>query len=252
MMDIEDVTLDLKSEKDCLFDASDWPKPFEFNEAVVRVFDDMVSRSVPLYREVNESVLFWTYSYYQKNTSIVDLGCSTGTTLEVIGRHFQSPLRMLGVDTSRPMLDVAKSKLSSLYERHQIDFLQCPLEDVEIPRSSVVILNYTLQFIPVRKRLAILQKIYSSLVPGGIVYLSEKIRFDNPGFQETTNRIYENFKHRAGYSKNEIERKKEALDQVLVPMTCEQLFGVLKEAGFTVGETVLKWNNFVSIVAQKS
>ena len=251
-MNIEDVTLHLKSEKDCLFDASDWPKPFEFNEAVVRVFDDMVSRSVPLYRDVNESVLFWTHSYYQKNSAIVDLGCSTGTTLEVIGRHFQSPLKMLGVDTSSPMLDVAKTKLSSLTERHQIDFLQCSLEEVIIPTASVVILNYTLQFITVRKRLLILQKIFSSLLPDGIVYISEKIRFDNPGFQETTNRIYENFKHRAGYSKNEIERKKEALDQVLVPMTSEQLSSILREAGFNLQETVLKWNNFVSIVAQKS
>lgn len=251
-METDHFILNLKSDKDCLFDSADWPKPFEFSEAVVKVFDDMVSRSVPLYRDVNESVLFWTHSYYQKDSSIVDLGCSTGTTLEVIGRHFKSPIIMLGVDTSQPMLDVAKDKLAGLSKRHQIDFLQCSLEDVELPKASVIILNYTLQFIPVRKRLPILQKIFTALKPDGIVYISEKIRYDNLGFQETTNRIYENFKHRAGYSQSEIERKKEALDQVLVPMTIEQLSAMIKTAGFSVQETVLKWNNFVSIVAQKS
>ena len=73
-MDLNDTTLDLKIEKDCLFNTSDWPKLFEFNEAVDRVFDDMVSRSVPLYREVNESVLFWTHSYYSR---YVNLGRDT-------------------------------------------------------------------------------------------------------------------------------------------------------------------------------
>ena len=159
---------------------------------------------------------------------------------------------MLGVDTSQPMLDVAKAKLANLSQRHQIHFLQCSLEEVELPMASIIILNYTLQFIPVRRRLAILQKIFAALKPDGIIYISEKIRYDNLGFQETTNRIYENFKHRAGYSKSEIERKKEALDQVLVPMTMEQLSAMIKNAGFSVQETVLKWNNFVSIVAQKS
>jgi len=251
MLTINPSEIQLKSEKDQLFVKGGWPKPFEFNEAVVKVFDDMVSRSVPLYREVNESVLQWSWFYQQKDTAIVDLGCSTGTTLELIARTFDNRMALIGVDTSQPMLDEAKAKLHKFYDKHQIELLHSDLENVLLPKTSVVIMNYTLQFIAVRKRREIIKKIYESLCPGGILYLSEKVRSSSPAFYETTTMIYENFKMRAGYTATEVARKKEALDQVLTPLTICELSQMMLDAGFKHQEIVLKWNNFTSIVAQK-
>ena len=251
MFSLTPPDISLQSEKDQLFAQGTWPKPFEFNEAVVKVFDDMVSRSVPLYREVNESVLQWSWFFHKKDTAIIDLGCSTGTTLELIARTFEMPTKLIGIDTSQAMLAEAKKKLGSFENKHQIELLCSHLEDVDLPQSSVVIMNYTLQFIPVRKRASILKKIHQSLVPGGILYLSEKIRPENPAFHETITIIYENFKMRAGYTATEVARKKEALDNVLTPLTSMELTNMINQCGYASQETVLRWNNFTSIVAQK-
>jgi tRNA (cmo5U34)-methyltransferase len=251
MLDQSEISLRLLSQKDQLFEKGPWPLPFEFNELVANVFDDMVSRSVPLYKEVNASVLQWTHFYYQKNTAIVDLGCSTGTTLELIGRMFESPVKLVGIDASSPMISQADKKLEHLKNVHQVTLTTAPLEDVELPRSSVIILNYTLQFIPFLKRKPILKKIFDALETDGILYISEKVCSSNPAFQETTSAIYENYKLRAGYSKSEVERKKESLDQVLVSMTQRELSDCLTSVGFKNQEIILRWNNFTSMVAQK-
>ena len=251
MLEHQEIKLRLTSERDQLFENGPWPIPFEFNEIVANVFDDMVSRSVPMYREVNESVLQWSHFYYQKDTAIVDLGCSTGTTLDLLGRMFKGPVHLVGVDASRPMLSQAEKKLESLKEVHQISLIASPLEDVKLPRSSVIILNYTLQFIPFLKRKAILKKIFEALETDGILYISEKVCSSNPAFHETISAIYENYKLRAGYSKNEVERKKESLDQVLVSMTQRELSDNLTEVGFRNQEVILRWNNFTSMIAQK-
>jgi tRNA (cmo5U34)-methyltransferase len=81
--------------------------------------------------------------------------------------------------------------------------------------------------------------------------VSEKIRAGCPEFQETQTRIYENFKQRAGYSETEIARKKEALDQVLVPLTLSEQLAMIERCGFSGAEPIIRWNNFVSIIATK-
>ena len=108
-----------------------------------------------------------------------------------------------------------------------------------------------MQFVPYANRDALLQKIYAGLQDGGILFLSEKIRSSDPAMQETCVWAYEDFKHRRGYSKEYIARKKDALDNVLVPYSEVQLCDALMAAGFDHVQTCVKWNCFVSIVAQK-
>jgi len=114
--------LNLVGRKDKIFENSG-PKPFEFNEEVVQVFDDMVSRSVPLYFEVTDLLLYWLQKYYIEGACIIDLGCSTGTTLEVIARSFDSifeknsnykqdtVLHLVGIDNSKAMVKTCLKKL---------------------------------------------------------------------------------------------------------------------------------------------
>ncbi len=117
--------------------------------------------------------------------------------------------------------------------------------------TSFVILNYTLQFMEIKKRRTLLQSIAQASVPGGILFLSEKVRSPHPEFQETTTALYEEFKYRQGYSQREIARKKEALENVLVPLTEDELKDMVRAAGFTHVESLLKWNNFITLVAIK-
>ena len=157
-------------------------------------------------------------------------------------------MTLAGIDNSAAMLEKAKMKLSG-QTQHDFDFVCTDLREVQLQSASLVVMNYTLQFLPVKERLQLLKKIKKALLPGGFFYLSEKVRSEDPVVQETTTRIYEDFKRRQGYSQDEISRKKEALDNVLVPLSEKQQIAMLKEAGFNTCEVTMKWHNFTTFVA---
>jgi tRNA (cmo5U34)-methyltransferase len=248
---LEPTTLYLSPDKDQLFAHGPWPKPFVFNEAVVQVFDDMVCRSIPLYREVLTCAAHWASAYYQPETRIIDVGCSTGTFLELLGRLLQQPAILVGIDNSPAMIEKAQQKLAQCRQVHQVELLGENAEACSFANSSVVVINYTLQFLPLQKRQALLRSIYGGLRPGGLLFLSEKVQSGEPKFQETITRHYEAFKARNGYAHREIERKKEALENVLVPLTEAQQVQMLKESGFQAVDSLIKLHNFVSWVALK-
>lgn len=251
MTNSEKIKLALASNKDNLFDRSIYPRPFSFNEDVASVFDDMVQRSIPLYTDVSLYLLPWVQSFYQPLTAIVDIGCSTGTCLHAIGNYLDKKALLLGIDNSAAMIEKASVKLGSLHGKHDIKLLCEDVLNLHFEPASVVIMNYTLQFLPASKRLSLLRKIYDSLKPGGLLFYSEKLRSSHPVVQEMKTLIYEDFKENQGYSKTEIARKKEALENVLVPNTEKEHEQLLKQAGFTHSESVMKWNNFVSMIAIK-
>ena len=67
------------SERDRLFETTiTEPGEFVFDERVVRVFPDMINRSVPGYATVVSMTAMLARRYAQPNTRIYDLGCSLG------------------------------------------------------------------------------------------------------------------------------------------------------------------------------
>ena len=249
--EIYHTELYLSPEKDELFEKGPWPKPFVFNEDVVRVFDDMVSRSIPLYREVLACAAHWARAYYQPGTRIIDVGCSTGTFLELLGRFLKQQSKLVGIDNSQPMLEKARQKLIQIQHIHQVELICENGENCSFENSSVVVINYTLQFLPLPARQKLLRSIYEGLTPGGLLFLSEKLKSAHPQFQETITLLYEAFKVRNGYACTEIERKKEALENVLVPLTEAQQVQMLYESGFEQVDSPIKLHNFISLVALK-
>lgn len=241
----------LRSQKDELFEKGPWPKPFAFNEEVAEVFDDMVSRSVPLYEEVVACAAHWALAYHQPNTRIIDVGCSTGTFLELIGRFLREPAQLVGIDNAPAMLEQARDKLAPLEARHSVELLCQDACACSFAKSSVVVMNYTLQFLPVARRRSLLKTIFEGLVPGGLLFISEKVKSPIPEFQETITLHYEAFKEHNGYARTEIERKKEALEHVLVPLTTAQQQEMLEESGFAHVELLIKLHNFVTFIARK-
>lgn len=243
--------LKLLSENDRIFAGPHYPKPFAFNHEVALVFDDMVRRSIPLYAEVVKATADWVLHFYRPQTAIIDIGCSTGTTTHYIGQRLGTPAAFVAIDMSAAMIAKAEEKLADFPARHQLSLLCQDIRETPLPTASVVIINYTLQFLPVADRLTLLSRIYAALTPGGIVIVSEKVRSASPHFQELTTKIYERFKEEQGYSRTEIERKKEALDQVLVPFTEQEHRDTLKQAGFGSVDSLMKLNNFLTLIAHK-
>ena len=54
---------------------------FKFDQAVATVFDDMVTRSVPFYVEIQRMIAEMARDFATPGSNVYDLGCSTGTTL---------------------------------------------------------------------------------------------------------------------------------------------------------------------------
>ncbi len=243
----------MPSTKDQLFNhpLSDIP-PFEFNAQVANVFPDMIHRSVPGYRTVIAQLSVIAAYYAQPHSRYYDLGCSLGAATCAMAQAIKQPnCEFIAVDQSQAMLEKCRQQLNALEFSHPIELVCADIADVVIADASIVVLNFTLQFIPQEKRDALIQKIYQGLNPGGILILSEKIIFNNAYQENALNELHLAFKRAQGYSELEISQKRSALEKILNPETLEQHQQRLTQEGF---RQVLPWFqcfNFASLIAQK-
>ena len=222
---------------------------FRFDDAVADVFPDMIQRSVPGYSNIIAMTGLLAGRYAVDGTRCYDLGCSLGASTLAMWSQLQGrPVQFVSVDNSEAMLARCRAALpvGAAIE------LQCAnLQDVKIERASVVVLNFTLQFVPLEERNAVLQRIHDGLCPGGILVLSEKICFDNPVLQRLTTELHHDFKRANGYSDLEISQKRTALENVLVPETLAAHTERLQIAGFSDVGVWFQCFNFMSLVAIK-
>ncbi len=238
--------------RDTLFDTKAPSEKFEFNERVAEVFDDMLDRSVPFYKQVIEMTAEILGGSLHPGDAVYDLGCSTGTTLLHLARMLESKgLRFSGVDNSKAMLDKALRKAEMFSMADRISFIEQDITRADFSGAGGIILNYTLQFIKPSVRLAFLKKIYSGLRPGGVLILSEKVVCPDNEFNAQFLDSYHQYKKRRGYSELEISNKREALENVLIPLSSRENMDMLDQAGFSRAETFFQWFNFVSVVAGK-
>ena len=130
--------------------------------------------------------------------------------------------------------------------------IKVKLEDVresEIKSASMVILNFTLQFITVSDRDQLIQKISAGMRSGGVLIISEKVSFLNKEIDSLFIDLYHQFKEKQGYSELEVSQKRDALENVLIPEPLEKHYERLLAADFELIETWLKYFNFASIIA---
>jgi tRNA (cmo5U34)-methyltransferase len=246
---------DLPSEQqtDRLFATERKPEDFRFDASVARVFPDMIRRSVPGYTTVIPMIEVITEQYAQPGTNCYDLGCSLGASTLAM-RHGISDRNctLTGVDNSSAMLDRCQHYIA-LDDSPLPVTLRC--EDIlstELDNASVTTLNFTLQFIPPEERSMLLARIAGATCPGGVLILSEKIRFDSATEQSVQTRLHHEFKRANGYSDLEISQKRSAIEQVLIPETLADHKQRLAAAGFN---QILVWYqcfNFVSMLAIKA
>lgn len=225
---------------------------FAFNAAVADVFPDMIRRSVPGYETIISLLGVIARQYAQPHTCIYDLGCSLGAaTLAMASQVRDASIQYLAVDNSAAMTERCEKILQRHLPSEQFKVQCADIVDTEIHNASVVVLNFTLQFLEPSQRLAMLQKIYAGLLPGGVLILSEKLHFTDPAEHTLLTDLHLAFKRANGYSELEISQKRSALENVLIPDTSEQHRERLLTAGF---KQVVQWfqgMNFVSFIAVK-
>lgn len=222
---------------------------FRFDDAVAAVFPDMIQRSVPGYHNIIAMTGLLAARYVQPGTCCYDLGCSLGASTLAMQTQVQAQgVRYVAVDNSEAMLSRCRTLLP---ETADIELRCANLQDVKIENASVAVLNFTLQFVPLAERDAVLRGICDGLVHGGILVLSEKICFDNPVLQQLTTELHHDFKRSNGYSDLEISQKRSAIENVLVPETLARHEQRLHAAGFSHVGVWFQCFNFMSLVAIK-
>jgi tRNA (cmo5U34)-methyltransferase len=239
--------------KDTLFkDRRDRVAPFAFTTEVAAVFDDMLVRSIPGYSELIRRQAQLSRRYLQPQSSLYDLGCSHGNLgMRLLENPPAIPFTIRAVDNAPAMLARYRSRLESRSQSERVDLICADLRDLKIRQASVVVINFTLQFLPLEARESLLHRIYSGLLPGGVLLFSEKTVHADRRLAELQIDFHHRFKAENGYSELEISQKREALENVLVPDTVETLAERLTRAGFRCWDMWQKWFNFTSWIVFK-
>jgi len=224
-------------------------KQFEFDEEVAAVFDDMLERSVPFYKESQKITKFFALKALRENGRLYDLGCSTASLLIDIHRELHKSAELIGLDNSEAMLARAQRKIEAFGANVAVEYGD--ILEYDYKEADVFISNYTLQFIRPLVREELVKKIASSLNKEGVFIFSEKVISHHSKLNKDLIECYYDFKKEQGYSEYEIMQKREALENVLVPYSEEENIIMAKNADFSHCEVIFRWANFATFIAIK-
>lgn len=226
---------------------------FQFDKNVAEVFPDMIRRSVPGYQDIVDMTGLLCGHFARPEANYYDLGSSLGAATLAMRRHINLPdCRIIAVDNSPAMVARCREFLTADNSASPVLLVCGDVRDVPIENAAMVVLNFTLQFLPPEDRPGLLRTINQGLLPGGILVLSEKIALEDERFQELFTTIHHAFKKTRGYSELEISQKRSALEKVLIPETLETHLRRLREAGFERSEVWYQCFNFASLVSIKA
>lgn len=227
-------------------------KNFTFDAQVVEVFPDMISRSVPGYNTIIDTIGRLSQQFVQDNSNIYDLGCSLGAaTLAMRKGITAKDCQIIGVDNSSDMVKRCKMHIDAFKGNTPVTIVEGNIQDIEIENASMVVLNFTLQFIEKSQRQALLTKIAQGLKPGGLLVLSEKISSDDQAIDKVLIELHHNFKRDNGYSELEVAQKRTALEKVMLTDSLDVHKERLAQAGFTHSSLWFQCFNFTSLIAIK-
>lgn len=242
-----------KSAKDTIYSL---PKTrvndFCFDEAVVDVFPDMIQRSVPGYSTIIENIGLIAKRKVQNDSNIYDLGCSLGAASLAMRRSVQAQgCEIIAVDNSPAMVEKCQRHLNAFKSDIPVTIICADINNIEIENASVVVLNFTLQFLEPEQRTDLINKIYLGLNPGGILILSEKIRHESSEGDSLLVDLHHEFKRTNGYSELEISQKRTAIENVMKVDSLAMHKTRMNSAGFS---DIIVWFscfNFTSMLAVK-
>ncbi|MEL5469026.1 carboxy-S-adenosyl-L-methionine synthase CmoA [Serratia nevei] len=240
--------------RDTLFSApiaklGDWT----FDERVAEVFPDMIQRSVPGYSNIISMIGMLAERFVQPDSRVYDLGCSLGAATLSMRRNIKVPgCNIVAVDNSPAMVERCRSHIDAFRADTPVDVIEADIRDIEIENASMVVLNFTLQFLEPADRLRLLEKIYRGLRPGGALVLSEKFSFEDAEVGELLFNMHHDFKRANGYSELEISQKRSMLENVMLTDSVEAHKTRLQQAGFEHAEVWFQCFNFGSLIALKA
>ncbi|WP_169813485.1 methyltransferase domain-containing protein [Nocardia vaccinii] len=217
---------------------------------MTKVFGNMLSRSIPEYDVMRQTVLSCGLEFVAPNSAIVDCGASDGGAIAPFVDRFADECRYLCIESSEPMANALRHRFSkhSSVEIYRKD-LRCFYPEVAADLTLSVL---TLQFIPIEHRQRVVRNIFEHTRPGGALVLVEKVLGADAEIDEMMVRLYHRHKYENGYSREQIDRKALSLEGVLVPVTADWNIELLRQAGFDRIDCFWRWMNFAGWIAIRS
>jgi tRNA (cmo5U34)-methyltransferase len=225
---------------------------FRFDEQVAAVFPDMIRRSVPGYDTIIPLLGLFAERYVQAHSKVYDLGCSLGAASLAMRRYITKPgCCIIAVDNAEAMVTQCRANLAKDVSSVAVTVQCADIRNIEFVNASLVVINFTLQFIAPEQRQILLDKIYQGLNPGGALVIADKIVFEHNAQQQFEEAMHLQFKKANGYSELEISQKRTALEKVLIPDTLETHLQRLQQAGFSQAYPWFQCFNFAALCAIK-
>ncbi len=222
---------------------------FQFDSDVVRVFPDMIARSVPGYASILSVIEQLAVHYVRPGSDVWDLGCSLGAATRLIRRRCDATVTVHAVDNSVAMIQRLRQQMGEWEPGAPVIVTEADLRNVHITNASLVVLNLTLQFLPPAERDPVIRRIAAGMLPGGALLLSEKICFEDPRQQELMTTLHHDFKRAHGYTDLEIAQKRSAIENMLIPEPLQRHVQRLTDAGFSAVIPWFQCFNFASVIA---
>lgn len=220
-----------------------------FNEEVARSFDDMLARSIPQYETMRRAVRdFQTAFLPSRGGRVMDIGSSRGGGVEHLIESRS--------ETEFTLIEKAPAMLQVLEERYgrrdnvYIRDLDITTRFPNIP-SEVIQSILTLQFTPINYRQQLIQSIYDSLRDGGAFIFVEKVLGKGAVLDDLQDQFYHKLKRDHGYTYEDIDKKADSLERVLVPVTADWNVQMMNEAGFRHVDCFWRWMKFAGWIAVK-
>jgi tRNA (cmo5U34)-methyltransferase len=239
---------------DTLFSApidklGDWT----FDERVAEVFPDMIQRSVPGYSNIISMIGMLAERFVKPDTNVYDLGCSLGAATLSMRRNIKvSGCEIIAVDNSPAMVERCRRHIDAFRADTPVNVIEADILDIELKNASMVVLNFTLQFLEPDDRQRLLNQVYQGMRPSAALVLSEKFSFADKDVGELLFNMHHDFKRANGYSELEISQKRSMLENVMLTDSVETHKARLHQAGFQHTELWFQCFNFGSLIAVKA
>ncbi|HEY0921402.1 carboxy-S-adenosyl-L-methionine synthase CmoA [Rheinheimera pacifica] len=225
---------------------------FRFDDQVADVFPDMIQRSVPGYQTIIQTIGKLSGRFQQPDSNYYDLGCSLGAATLAMRRNISvANSRIIAVDNSSAMVERCERHLLAFRSDIPVEVKLADIRQQPIEQAAIVVINFTLQFLPKEDRNTLISRVYQGLKPGGLLILSEKFINKDAQTNDLLVELHHDFKRANGYSELEISQKRSALENVMKPDTLPEHQQRLQQAGFTSQTLWFQCFNFCSMVAIK-
>ena len=202
----------------------------KFDFSNVDDFDNHIKLSIPNFLTLDNIFSSITYEYAQPESTVLDLGCSTGRFLHNLTK--MPDTKYVGCD----IVNFKNRRQSFCY--YQID-VEESLKKYLKENVSCLICMFTLQFLGKSKRQRVLELLKNYIEQGTVLLISEKVFLDNTRLQTLIHRMHIQEK-RLHFTDKQILDKD---NQLSVSMYCKTEKELEMELGY-LGNFTKVWQSY--------